>query len=78
MKDGNSNEEGFNLTSSLKGVVDKIFKLEAGEEDEELECCFKVLIFDDYVFNIICPLLKVCFINKDSYTPSGNTISHCT
>jgi hypothetical protein len=55
----NLNEEKLDLVKSLKNIIDKILKLDSNEEDEDLQHCFKVLIFDDYVFDIICPLLKV-------------------
>ncbi len=54
-----TNEERLDLVKSLKTVVEKILKLDLNDEDEELQYCFKVLIFDDYVFEILCPLLKV-------------------
>jgi hypothetical protein len=54
-----SNDEKLDLVKSLKNVVDRILKLDSNVEDEDLQYCFKVLIFDDYVFDIICPLLKV-------------------
>jgi hypothetical protein len=54
-----SNDEKLDLVKSLKNVVDRILKLDSNDEDEDLQYCFKVLIFDDYVFDIICPLLKV-------------------
>ena len=54
-----TNEERLDLVKSLKTVVERILKLDLNDEDEELQYCFKVLIFDDYVFEILCPLLKV-------------------
>jgi hypothetical protein len=54
-----NNEDRLDLVSSLKGMVERILKLDIKDEDEELQYCFKVLIFDDYVFEIISPLLKV-------------------
>jgi hypothetical protein len=53
------NEDKLNRVTSLKSIVYKILNLELKDEDEDLQYCFKVLIFDDYVFDIICPLLKV-------------------
>jgi hypothetical protein len=57
-----SNDEKLDLVKSLKSVVDRVLKLDSNDEDEDLQYCFKVLIFDDYVFDIICPLLKVIYI----------------
>jgi hypothetical protein len=59
MNSETNNEERLDLVSSLKGMVERILKLDIKDEDEELQYCFKVLIFDDYVFEIISPLLKV-------------------
>jgi hypothetical protein len=53
------NEDKLDLVKSLKATIDRILTLDSNEEDEDLQFCFKVLIFDDYVFDIICPLLKV-------------------
>ena len=57
-----NNEEKLDLVKSLNSIVEKILKLDLNDEDEDLQYCFKVLIFDDYVFEIICPLLKVILI----------------
>jgi hypothetical protein len=54
-----SQEEKLDLVKLMKSTVEKILKLDINDEDEELQYCFKVLVFDDYVFNLICPLLKV-------------------
>jgi hypothetical protein len=53
------NEDKLDLVISLKSVMERILKLDSNDEDEDLQYCFKVLIFDDYTFDIICPLLKV-------------------
>jgi hypothetical protein len=57
--DNQNHEEHLDLVKSLKTTIDRILKLDSNDEDEDLQFCFKVLIFDDYVFDIICPLLKV-------------------
>jgi len=57
--DNQNQEEQLDLVKSLKTTIDRILKLDSNDEDEDLQFCFKVLIFDDYVFDIICPLLKV-------------------
>jgi len=51
-------DDKINLVMSMKEVIEKIFRLDS-EEDEDLQYCFKVLVFDDYVYDILCPLLKV-------------------
>lgn len=61
-------EEKLDLVKSLKAVVDRVLKLDSNDEDEELQYCFKVLIFDDYVFDIICPLLKVYTLRENNIT----------
>lgn len=54
-------EDKLDLVKSMQNVVDRILKLDINDEDEDLQYCFKVLVFDDYVFEIICPLLKVIY-----------------
>jgi hypothetical protein len=56
----NTNEEKLDLVKSMKNVLEKMLTLE--DDDENFQYCFKVLIFDDYVYDIICPLLKVNFL----------------
>ena len=57
--------ESLDLLKSLKSTLESIFNLELSPgENPELESCFKVLIFDDLVFDIISPLLKVIKINQ--------------
>ena len=52
-----TSEDKLDLVKSMKNVLDRILTLE--DDDDNFQYCFKVLIFDDYVFDIICPLLKV-------------------
>lgn len=52
-------DDKINLVSSIKKTIERIFKLDVNEDDEDLQYCFKALVFDDYVFDILCPLLKV-------------------
>ncbi len=54
-----NNEERLDLVQSLRTIVERILKLDIKDDEEDLQYCFKVLIFDDYVFEIISPLLKV-------------------
>ena len=51
------NDEKLDLVKSMKSVLEKMLILE--DDDENFQYCFKVLIFDDYVYDILCPLLKV-------------------
>jgi hypothetical protein len=59
INNNNNTEDKLDLVKSLRATLDRILKLDSNDEDEDLQFCFKVLIFDDYVFDIICPLLKV-------------------
>ena len=53
-------EESLDLLKTLKTTLERIFNLDLHDgENEELQYCFKVLIFDDVVYDIISPLLKV-------------------
>ncbi len=54
-----TNDDKIDLVKCLKSSVDRILKLDLSDEDEDLQHCFKVLIFDDSTFDIISPLLKV-------------------
>jgi hypothetical protein len=55
----NDGDDKLNLVYSLKKNVERIFNLDLTDDDEDLKYCFKALIFDDYVFNILSPILKV-------------------
>jgi len=55
----NEGEDKLNLVTSLKKNIERIFNLDLTDDDEDLKYCFKALIFDDYVFNILSPILKV-------------------
>lgn len=60
-------DEKFDLVKSTKSVLDRIMSLDLlSNEEEDLKFCFKVLILDDHVFEIISPMLKVIY----------HTISH--
>jgi hypothetical protein len=58
MNDYNEDNK-LDIVKSMKEMVNQILRLDISDEDEQLQYCFKVLIFDDYVYDIICPLLKV-------------------
>jgi hypothetical protein len=60
MNNMENNEDKLDLVKCTKNVLEKIFNLELNEGDEEdLIHCFKILIFDDIVYETICPILKV-------------------
>jgi len=55
-------ETSMNLLKSMQNVLKNIFNLELSEgENDDLSSCFKVLVFDDHVYDIIYPFLKVKF-----------------
>ena len=60
----NEGDDKLNLVTSLKKNIERIFNLDLTDDDEDLKYCFKALIFDDYVFNILSPILKVIKKNK--------------
>ena len=46
-------------------VLKDIFSLKDDySDDEELKFCFKILLFDDKVFNILSPLLKIYYLRE--------------
>ena len=53
-------DDNLDLVKSIKSILEKIFNLEINEGDENnLTHSFKVLIFDDLVYETITPILKV-------------------
>ena len=85
-----SNSNEANLITNLSSLLNNIFSLKNSSlndfsSTEDLQNCFKVLIFDDKVFNILSPMLKVyslrqhniCFnLNiKDSKTKMPNVMA---
>lgn len=64
MKTNSSSSNSMNLIDNLSNILNNIFSLENSSlndfsSNEELQHCFKVLIFDDKVYNILSPMLKV-------------------
>ena len=61
-------ETSMNLIDKILEILKKIFILiddsNEYEINEDLKYCFKVLIYDDKVFNILYPLLKVFFLRE--------------
>lgn len=58
-------DDKFNLIKSLQKNLNSIFSF--GETiDENVLKCFKVLVFDDSVFNILSPLLKVFSLREEN------------
>lgn len=65
----------FNVVTGLKNTLKSIFSLGANEGDE-LANCFKVLVFDDYVYEILCPLMKVQALREENISFSLNIKSN--
>lgn len=61
----------FNVVTGLQNTLKTIFSLGANENDE-LANCFKVLVFDDYVYEILCPLMKVQALRQENISFSLN------
>ena len=73
-------ENGINLTNKIIEILKKIFALTDDsneyEINEDLKYCFKVLIYDDKVFNILYPLLKVFFLREYNISLTLNIKDH--
>ena len=56
-------ESDLQIVTKFTDQLRRIFNLEITDANynEDLQNCFKVIVFDDYVFNIISPFLKVSF-----------------
>ncbi len=58
-------DESINLVTNMNNILKDIFSLKDDYTDsDELKYCFKVLIFDDKVFNILSPLLKIYYLRQ--------------
>ena len=65
MVDFDKADESINLVSRMNNELKNIFTLKDDFTDsDEIKYCFKVLLFDDNVFNILSPLLKVFFLRQ--------------
>ena len=58
-------EDNFNLITGLKANLKNIFSLNDCL-DSNIQKCFKVLIFDDHVFEVLTPLLKVYSLREEN------------
>ena len=66
-------DESINLVTRMNNELKDIFTLKDDySEDDELKFCFKVLLFDDKVFNIISPLLKIYFLRQNNISLTLN------
>ena len=58
-------DESINLVTNMNNLLKDIFSLKDDYSDtDELKYCFKVLLFDDKVFNILSPLLKIYYLRQ--------------
>ena len=65
MDDFDKKDESINLVTRINNELKDIFTLKDDYSDnDELKYCFKVLLFDDKVFNILSPLLKIFFLRQ--------------
>ena len=58
-------DESIILVTKMNDILKDIFTLKDDySENEELKYCFKVLLFDDKVFSILSPLLKIYYLRQ--------------
>ena len=73
MEDFKKIDESINLVTRMNNELKDIFTLKDDYSDnDELKYCFKVLLFDDKVFNIISPLLKIYFLRQNNISLTLN------
>jgi hypothetical protein len=67
------NESSINLVTNMNTILKDIFSLKDDySDDEELKYCFKILLYDDKVFNILCPLLKIYYLREQNISLTLN------
>ena len=65
MDNFSKNDTSINLVTNMNSILQDIFSLKDDfSDDEELKYCFKILLFDDKVFNILSPLLKIYYLRQ--------------
>ena len=65
MDNFNEIEKSIDLVKNMNNLLKDIFLLKDDNIDsDEIKYCFKVLLFDDNVFNILSPLLKIYFLRQ--------------
>ena len=71
------NDTSINLVSNMNSVLQDIFSLKDDySDDEELKFCFKILLFDDKVFSILSPLLKIYYLREHNISLTLNIKDH--
>ena len=67
------NDSSINLVTNMNAILKDIFSLKDDySDDEELKYCFKILLYDDKVFNILCPLLKIYYLREQNISLTLN------
>ena len=73
MENLKKSDTSINLVSSMNLILQDIFSLKDDySDDEELKFCFKILLFDDKVFNILSPLLKIYYLREHNISLTLN------
>ena len=67
------NDSSINLVTNMNTILKDIFSVKDDySDDEELKYCFKILLYDDKVFNILCPLLKIYYLREQNISLTLN------
>lgn len=72
-------ESQKNIITGLKGILDNIFSLHSSNDmiaAKDLQSCFKVLVYDDKVFEILAPMLKVYILRENNISFNLNIKDH--
>ena len=73
MENLKKSDTSINLVSNMNLILQDIFSLKDDySDDEELKYCFKILLYDDKVFNILCPLLKIYYLREQNISLTLN------
>jgi len=73
MENLKKSDTSINLVSNMNLILQDIFSLKDDySDDEELKFCFKILLFDDKVFNILSPLLKIYYLREHNISLTLN------
>ena len=77
MDDLDKKDESINLVTRMNNELKDIFILKDDYSDnDELKYCFKVLLFDDKVYNILSSLLKIFFLRQNNISLTLNIKDH--
>ena len=77
MDNFSKNDTSINLVTNMNSILQDIFSLKDDFlDDEELRYCFKILLFDDKVFNILSSLLKIYYLREHNISLTLNIKDH--